>query len=155
MRQYLISVVITAILIALSELILPQGRLKTVINTVFAIVLLLCLISPISDLENFELTEDVFNEQTILPESDDSVVSYFDSRIANYYENEFKKKLFDEDLITERIEVEICNTQIVKIQIFLSNLVIPEENSHININVIRNYLSEILSVDLERIEVYA
>ena len=150
MKQYLISVVITAVLIALSELILPHGKLRAVVNTVFAIVLLLCLISPISRVDDFELSKEVFIGEPSTPNLNQGVTAYFDGRISAYYENEFKNKLFDEDLITERIEVEICNTQIVKIQIYLSNLVIPEENSHINITVIKNYLSKILGVDLER-----
>ncbi len=63
-------------------------------------------------------------------------------------------KLKENYLIAERVEVEICNLQIVKVKVFLSNLVIPSENEHININVIKSYVSNLIQIDEEKVEIY-
>ena len=62
---------------------------------------------------------------------------------------------FSNDLICEKVIVEISNTSIKKIKIFLSNLVIPEDNEHINNIVIANFVAEILGVNAEKVEIYA
>ncbi len=155
MKTYIISVVISSVLISLSELIIPQGKLKTVVSTVFSIVLLISMISPLVDF-NFDDSEYVFSitdeNQT---ENSQNFDDYFDLKAEKYYSNRYKNILKENDLICERVIVEISKLNIYKIQIFLSNLVIPENNEHINNNVIRNYVAEILGIPKERIEIYA
>ena len=70
------------------------------------------------------------------------------------YENTYIIILEDYDLIAERVEVEICRSEIQKIRIYLSNLVIKDSDERININVITKYISEILNADIDKIEVY-
>lgn len=155
MKTYIISVVISSVLISLSELIIPQGKLKTVVSTVFSIVLLISMISPLVDF-NFDESEYVFsNTSESQTENIQNFDEYFDLKAEEYYSNRYKNILKENDLICERVIVEISKLNIQKIQIFLSNLVIPENNEHINNNVIRNYVAEILGVPRERIEIYA
>ena len=155
MKTYIISVVISSVLISLSELIIPQGKLKTVVSTVFSIVLLISMISPLVDF-NFDDSKYVFsNTDESITESKQNFDEYFDLKAEEYYSNRYKNLLKENDLICERVIVEISKLNIQKIQIFLSNLVIPENNEHINNNVIRNYVAEILGIPKERIEIYA
>ena len=155
MKAYITSVVITSVLIALSELILPQGKLKVVVNTVFSIVLLISMITPLKQ-SNLVFITPTFNEQ--LGEFDytnQSVEEYFNEKAKIYYQEKFLNLLKENNLIAERVDVEICNMQIIKVQIYLSNLVIPENNSHININVIQNYVSNVLGVNADLVVVHA
>ena len=155
MKEYLISIVLTAVSIAISELILPQGKLKTIVNTVFSLTILISVISPLSSSE--EINADfIFNEiDSNLNQYDSSINNYFDMRAEELYAIQFKNQLLENNLVAEQIIVEIYNMKINKIKIYLSNLVIPEENSHINNNVIAIYIANVLEVDQEMVEVYA
>ncbi|MBE5742224.1 MAG: hypothetical protein E7360_02750 [Clostridiales bacterium] len=154
MKSYLLSVVITSVLIALSELIIPQGKLKSVVNVIFTVVLLISIISPITEIDLDEAIS-VFNPTESEVVLDGNAENYLTSKIKDYYEKEFKIKLLGEDLVAEKIIVEINRMEIMKIQIYLSNLVIPENNEHINNIVIQNYVAEILGVDGQKVEIYA
>ena len=155
MKAYITSVVLTSVLIALSELILPHGRLKVVVNTVFSIVLLISMLTPLRS-NNIDFDLPVFNNQSSVTDyNNQDVQSYFNDRISEYYQEKFSSELKRNNLIAERVEVEICNMEIIKVQIFLSNLVIPENNEHININVIQNYVAKIIGVDAEKVVAYA
>lgn len=154
MKTYLISVVVTSIVIALSELIIPQGKLKTVVNTVLSIVLLIAMITPFADIK-VEDDLPVFNPNNQSQGYEIDENGYFDQRLKPYIEQVYLNKLKDNDLICEKVIVEISQTTIKKIKIFLSNLVIPEDNSHINNSVIANYVARILGVNKEKVEIYA
>lgn len=155
MKVYLLTIITTSVVVALAEMILPNGKLKLVVNTVFSITVLLSVVGVLKNINVEEYTY-VFDEINDSPnyENLDYIYEHFDESVSNYYENLFISKLKDENLIAEKIKVEICNLQIIKVQVFLSNLVIPTENEHINNNVIRNYVSNVLQVDLEKVEVY-
>ena len=154
MKAYVISIVICSILIALTELILPQKRLKSVVNTVFSISLLVIMIKPLSNDED-QIYIPTFNQNSQQTKPDSNYFNnYFDERFEKYYETLYQRQLLNSDLVTDKIIVEIENMQILSVQIFLSNLVIPEENTHINNNVIVNYLAEILGLEKEKVQIY-
>ena len=79
---------------------------------------------------------------------------YVDSKLENYYESAFISLLKDNDLICEKVNVEICNKEIEKTEVYLSNLVFDEKNAHININVIADYVAEKIGVDRSKVVVY-
>ena len=91
--------------------------------------------------ETTEKSTSVFNE-------------YVDSELENYYESAFISLLKDNDLICEKVNVEICNKEIEKTEVYLSNLVFDEKNAHININVIADYVAEKIGVDRSKVVVY-
>ena len=153
MKAYIISIVVTSILIALTELVLPQSKLKPVINTVFSLTLLLVTISPLSNKSQNEYLPTFSSNNQIIDYTE--LAKNYNSRIEDYYALLYKKQLLDNNLVAEKVIVKISNMNIEKIQIFLSNLVIPEENSHINNNVIASYVAEILKVELCKVEIYA
>ncbi len=154
MKAYVISIVICSILIALTELILPQKRLKSVVNTVFSISLLVIMIKPLSNDEDQNYIP-TFNQNSQQTKPDSNYFNnYFDERFEKYYEALYQRQLLNSDLVTDKIIVEIENMQILCVQIFLSNLVIPEENTHINNNVIVNYVAEILGLEKEKVQIY-
>ena len=154
MKPYIISVVICSILISLTELIVPQKRLKSVVSTVFSLSLLTVMIKPLNSGE-VQIYIPTFNQNSAQITTDVNYLNeYFEDRFEKYYQTLFEKQLRSNDLITEKIIVEIVNTQIENVQIFLSNLVIPEKNEHINNNVIANYVAEILDLDVKKVQIY-
>lgn len=155
MKEYIISVVITAVLISLAELILPQGKLKSIVNTVFSLTLLISMITPLKNADMQIIP--TFNQIEIDNKNEELtyVSDYVDGKVAKYYATKYKNVLLENDLVAERVFVEIDNLQIVKVKIFLSNLVIPEENEHINNNVIASYVAQILGIDAKRVEIHA
>ncbi|MBQ9782285.1 MAG: hypothetical protein IJW26_03775 [Clostridia bacterium] len=155
MQAYLLTVILTSVAVSLAEMIMPNGKLKIVVNTVFSIAILLSVVSSLQNIESEDF-KVVFNDisSDINYEELNYVSEYFDESASKYYQSYYKDKLKSEDLIAERVEVEICNLQIIKVSVFLSNLVIPEENEHININVIKSYVADVLSLSKERIEIY-
>ena len=154
MKPYIISVVICSILISLTELIVPQKRLKSVVSTVFSLSLLTVMIKPLNSGE-VQINIPTFNQNSAQITTDVNYLNeYFEDRFEKYYQTLFEKQLRSNDLITEKIIVEIVNTQIENVQIFLSNLVIPEKNEHINNNVIANYVAEILDLDVKKVQIY-
>ena len=153
MKAYLLTVVITSIIVSLAEMILPSGKLKIVVNTVFSITILLAVVSSLSNVDETDY-QAVFNQQTQNFNGLNYISEHFDKHAEKYYNSLYIDKLKENDLIAERIEVEICNLQIVKVKVFLSNLVIPSENEHININVIKSYVSNLISIDKEKVEIY-
>lgn len=155
MKSYILSVVITSILIALSELVLPQGKMKIVVGTIFSIVLLFSILSPLVSV-GFDDSMFVFNSESEVENlSNEKIEEYFDLKIENYYQKEYERSLMDNDLVVEQIKVEVSRKELVKVEIFLSNLVIPEDNSHINNYVITNYVAKILGVDSSLVTIYA
>ncbi len=155
MKSYIVSIVITSIIIALTELILPHGKLKSVVRTVFSLTLLVTMISPLSKDEFIQGVPSFKQEVEQNITNPYYVNEYFEDRLEIYYQTLFKNQLLKSDLVTEDIIVEIDNMQICKVKIFLSNLVIPENNLHIDNNVIAKYVANVLQIDVSKVEIYA
>lgn len=154
MKSYLFIVIITSIAISLSELILPNGKLKTVASTAFSLILLLTTLTPLSG-SKLDISVPTFGiESNIDVNTESYIIEYFNDKNEEYYEKEYNLILKAENLITEKIIVEISNNKIIKIEIYLSNLVIPENNQHINNIVMQNYVADILGVDSKIVVVY-
>ncbi len=151
MKTYLISVCLTAIIISLCEFILPQGRMKNAVWTVVSVLFAITLIKPIL---NFNVEEIVDFDKYIDNYSDSKTVGYFDEKEESYLEKYYKQLLFEKDIVAEKVKVEISRMNILKIEVYLSNLVIGENNEHINNSVICDYVAKTLNVDTEKVIVY-
>ena len=152
MKTYLISLFIIVVLISVVQIILPKGKITSAATCVLSFAMALCFINALGGIsldvvgfnfkgETTEKSTSVFNE-------------YVDSKLENYYESAFISLLKDNDLICEKVNVEICNKEIEKTEVYLSNLVFDEKNAHININVIADYVAEKIGVDRSKVVVY-
>ena len=152
MKTYLISLFIIVVLISVVQIILPNGKITSAATCVLSFAMALCFINALGGIsldfvgfnfkgETTEKSTSVFNE-------------YVDSELENYYESAFISLLKDNDLICEKVNVEICNKEIEKTEVYLSNLVFDEKNAHININVIADYVAEKIGVDRSKVVVY-
>ena len=149
MTTYITSVLIVAVSLTVAQLVLPKGRLKTAVEAAISVIFIAAMVIPFTDLDFNSLIEP--ETATV---STDLNLDGASVEMEKYCEKYFKERLKNIDLIAERVEVEISRGEIIKIDIYLSNLVIEENNAHININVIENYVAEKLSLNPEKISVH-
>lgn len=152
MKTYLISLFIIVVLISVVQIILPKGKITSAATCVLSFSMALCFINALGGI-SFDFVGFNFKGETT--EKSTSVFNeYVDSELENYYESAFISLLKDNDLICEKVNVEICNKEIEKTEVYLSNLVFDEKNAHININVIGDYVAEKIGVDRSKVVVY-
>lgn len=152
MKTYLISLFIIVVLISVVQIILPKGKITSAATCVLSFAMALCFINALGGI-SFDFVGFNFKGETT--EKSTSVFNeYVDSKLENYYESAFISLLKDNDLICEKVNVEICNKEIEKTEVYLSNLVFDEKNAHININVIADYVAEKIGVDRGKVVVY-
>lgn len=140
MREWLISITATIIISLIILLILPEGKLYGIIKSIFSILALLTIISPIIKLEGIKAPEDfIFGENNIILE--ENYLDYMDNEkikdiksncikiIQDYYSNQIKIDIeFYRDnqlrLIISKITIDLSNA---KLNNFLSNSNAKEE----------------------------
>lgn len=152
MKTYLISLFIIVVLISVVQIILPKGKITAAATCVLSFAMVSCFIKTLGGL-SFDFID--YNDESGAAEKTATVFNeYVDSSLEKYYESAFISVLNDNDLVCEKVNVEICNKEIKKTEVYLSNLVIDEKNEHININVITDYVAEKIGVDRNKVVVY-
>lgn len=152
MKTYLISLFIIVVLISVVQIILPKGKITSAATCVLSFAMAFCFINAIGGI-SFDF--DSYSNKSEATEKNMAVFNeYVDSNLEKYYESAFVSALKDNDLICEKVNVEICNKEIEKTEVYLSNLVFDEKNAHININVIADYVAEKIGVDRNKVVVY-
>jgi len=152
MKTYLISLFIIVVLISVVQIILPKGKITAAATCVLSFAMVLCFIKALGGL-SIDFTE-YHDESGTTGKHAAAFNEYVDSNLEKYYESAFISVLKDNDLVCERVNVEICNKEIKKTEVYLSNLVIDGKNEHININVITDYVAEKIGVDRNKVVVY-
>ena len=155
LKPYFITIIVTAVALSLSELIIPQSKMKITVKTVFSFVFLLAMIKPFINFDfsvsNLDFTKDK-TSQTYMRQG--VISDNYEKIIAEKYAERYKAVLKENDLICEKINVDYSDGKIKKIQVYLSNMVIAENNRNINNNVIGDYVAKTLNADRELIVIY-
>ena len=149
MTAYIISVLVAATSLSVAELIIPKGRLKSTVEIAISLIFISVMLMPVVDFDFSSVDLKYDTDYT-----DEAVTTYVENSLEKYYEKSYFKALKDAELIADKINVEFCGTKLNKIEIYLSNLVIEENNEHINITVIENYIAEKLNIQVELLTVY-
>lgn len=152
MKTYLITILVTIVLISVVQLALPKGKTSETATKILSFVLIFCFLKPLGTFSLNLVERDKLNSE--VDKNVAKVEKYVDENLGKYYEKCFFDTLKENDLICEKINVEICDKKLIKTEIYLSNLVIAENNEHININVITDYVAEKLGIDRGCLTVY-
>ncbi len=152
MKTYLITILITIVLISVVQLALPKGKTSETATKILSFALIFCFLKPLGTFSLNLIDRDKLNSE--VSGNVAAFGNYVDENLEKYYETCFFETLKANDLICEKVIVEICNKKLIKTEIYLSNLVIAENNEHININVITDYVAEKLGIDRGRLTVY-
>ncbi len=152
MKTYLITILVTIVLISVVQLALPKGKTSETATKILSFVLIFCFLKPLGTFSLNLVERDKLNSE--VDKNVAKVEKYVDENLGKYYEKCFFDTLKENDLICEKVNVEICDKKLIKTEIYLSNLVIAENNEHININVITDYVAEKLGIDRGCLTVY-
>lgn len=152
MKTYLITILVTIVLISVVQLALPKGKTSETATKILSFVLIFCFLKPLGTFSLNLVERDKLNSE--VDKNVAKVEKYVDENLGKYYEKCFFDTLKENDLICEKVNVEICDKKLIKTEIYLSNLVIAENNEHININVITDYVAEKLGIDRGYLTVY-
>lgn len=152
MKTYLITILVTIVLISVVQLALPKGKTSETATKILSFVLIFCFLKPLGTFSLNLVERDKLNSE--VDKNVAAIEKYVDENLGKYYEKCFFDTLKENDLICEKVNVEICDKKILKTEIYLSNLVIAENNEHININVITDYVAEKLGIDRGCLTVY-
>lgn len=135
--EWVVSVVGVVFFGVVADIILPQGQTSKYIKSIFAIITVFVIISPLPNLfDNFANQEDLFFEQ----ESVELEQSLIDQLVFLKQEEmeESLKILFEENGVYNvefEVEIDFENGKYTKdkIKIYLKNAVIQNEDKNINI----------------------
>ncbi len=152
MKTYLITILVTIVLISVVQLALPKGKTSETATKILSFVLIFCFLKPLGTFSLNLVERDKLNSE--VDKNVAAIEKYVDENLGKYYEKCFFDTLKENDLICEKVNVEICDKKLIKTEIYLSNLVIAENNEHININVITDYVAEKLGIDRGCLTVY-
>lgn len=133
LSSYLITLTSVAILVTISQLIMPEGRMKGITKIVFQFVLIVTLVSPIlSKNVDFNLNYDSVEFSV-----DQTAVNYLKEERAKILENECIEKLELEGIKGVKINIQFNRdfdkTYIEKVVLNFDDLVITAQTEHINI----------------------
>ncbi len=154
---YLLSLTALVVIASVSQMILPDGRLKKTSKVIFCLVLITCLLKPIFVNLTFDLNFD-FDTSSSTQTIDQTSICQIDKLKSEEIENYAKTILDKENIPYEDVNVELLsgstNLNLKKIAVKLNKSRIKDESEHINIT--RKticILKERLSLNEEVIEV--
>jgi len=151
MKAYFITIATIAIIISVSDLITPDGKMKDICKIIMSFLFLTAMLKPIAETDFSKLLSDITSEASL---TDETFLSYVEEKEEKYYENYYYSKLKEDNIIAESVNVTIEDNEIKKVEIKLSNPVMADENEHINIIVVKNYIANLLGLNSESVTVY-
>ena len=151
MAGWLLSVFSAVMIVSLTSLLLPEGRLSKFVKPFVSLVIMFVVLSPIVNIGEF-ISGDAFENGTYI-ETDKDVLSRIASAKIEYYSENCVK-------IAEKNGIKNCTVQIeynvnenmmptVKgVSVNLKNAVISSDNEHIVIlQRLKKEISEYLSIE--------
>jgi stage III sporulation protein AF len=155
---WLLSILGVVIIGVLADILTPEGEMQKYIRSVFAIITVFVIISPLPSLLNKEFDlENVFNKSRIVYDS-----NYFENINRQYaltIEKTVKNSLEENGYAVNFIVVDythfVSDFNVEYINIYLSNLVIGGNPAHINKKEdILRLVQEAVKINKERIRIY-
>lgn len=155
---YILNIVGIVVLGVLINIILPSGVMSKYINSIFALIVVFVIISPIPGLLNYK-----FNVDEILAnangEIDNSFVYLINSQTVQQLEITLEKLISNKgyNFVDVTVDANIFETplNLQKIRVYLANLVISGQGLHINkYNDIKQVILENVLIKEELIVFY-
>lgn len=155
MSEWLLTVAGIAIISFLIKIIMPDGVTRNLVSFILSAICVLAIVNPLSSYLN--KGNDYFYDLTF--ELDEDYLRFATECKKDYYltisKSTLKKRGIDlnyaEFLFSDENDIQTLK----KIYIKTSDLVIIENDEHINITYItKNTLAELFSINLEQIEIY-
>ena len=116
--------------------------------------MIFCFLKPLNTLSFDVGTQEEQTNESLQADNIAAFNDFVDRSLEKYYSTAFKEVLKENNLICERVVVEICDKNLTKTEIYLSNPVMSDDSEHININVITDYVANLLGLQREIVTVY-
>lgn len=157
--NWIISIVGVVILSVLIDLILPEGQMQKYIKSVFSVVIVLTMVSPILkiDISSIDFNKFIYNESSV----------EINTNYLNNYNEDYKKSLEEivENALKDggflNVEVEISynlsnnNFEIEKVKLDIKKLVINANQVHIDkYKEMQTIVENLLNVKEDLIVIY-
>lgn len=155
MKEWILSLVGMGFLGVLIEVIVPNGKLNTFIKSIFALLLLYVIVSPLPELFNKGVNINLDYE--LLSDSD-YVVTLNEAKLENY-ELSIKDQLSNLGISNVDIQfyADTSKTELIiqKVYVNTINIVLNEKDKHINISdIILEIISDTLNIDKGEVVIY-
>lgn len=155
---WLISVVGIVILGVLIDVILPNGAINKYIKAVYAFIIILVIVSPLTKITSIDVTKENFFNQGQLQLDEDYINS-----LNRKLENQLKTSIIEDAKKNGMNNVEVSfvsengdyQLKILQVNIFLGNLVIDSDFKHIDkYQVLYSIVYTYIKIDKENINFY-
>lgn len=134
--SWIISIVGIVILGVLVDLILPEGQMQKYIKSIFSIIVVLTMVSPLLqiDIDKIDFDRFIYNETSV--ELNDNYLKNYneDYKIAleNLLIENLKEKGFSGVIVAISYNLSNTNFEIEKVELNIKNLVINTNQVHID-----------------------
>ena len=152
MKGYFVLIAAGCVFLSLAQLILPKGKTNKCVTCMLAVCFALIIIGPLQ--KGGDLFSSKFFAYDEVPDESVEAATFLDDYLAEKYADNYKKLLLQSGIVAESVKVEFCRAKLQKLSVYLSNLVIIDEDGSINSNVIADYVANVLSVSSDKVEIY-
>lgn len=145
---YAASVTSVALIITVSQSLLPDGKCKNAVKIVFRFLLIITVVNPLLK-SNFNVNFSFDSAEVAI---DDEAVSYIEQEKISIIEIKCEEILNKEGIFVKEVEITAYRHEgkyfIEKVTVILDEKRITDETEHINItSKTKSLLSDLLSVD--------
>lgn len=159
MKDWILSIGVTIIIITILSFMLPSGKLSNLIKSFFSILLMLVVLRPLTTLtqeKNFEIFYSTSSEINL----QDNYLHFIENKVIDKYKkqcedvlNKFNIKQAEITIILGDENLNI--SYIKKIYINLEKAVIISNTEHINIiDEIKDNISTFFNIENNKVEIY-
>lgn len=150
MKEWILSVGLTIILITVISLLLPEGRMGKFISSLFPLILLLVIIKPLLYVDFNDINVSQLQIENKIDVQNEYILKTSKRKANNYEkicENVLKNNNYEN--ATVKIDFDIIKEKflIKKVKINLKNAVFIDKNKHIDITKITEEISLSLLID--------
>lgn len=151
---YVSAVLSVALIITISQSILPEGRCKNAAKIIFRFILIIAVINPLLT-TNLNIELPIKSNDVVI---DEEAISFIEEEKISVIEKKCAEILQKEGIFVQEIEISAylssTNYFIEKVTVILDEKRITDESEHINIiSKAKSLLSDLLKIDKEVITV--
>lgn len=151
---YVSAVLSVALIITISQSILPEGRCKNAAKIIFRFILIIAVINPLLT-TNLNIELPIKSNDVVI---DEEAISFIEEEKISVIEKKCAEILQKEGVFVQEIEISAylssTNYFIEKVTVILDEKRITDESEHINIiSKAKSMLSDLLKIDKEVITV--
>lgn len=146
-----LSILGIAVITTVAEMLLPQGKMRTVIRSVTATVAALVIITPIPQLIKHGINFD-FSATAV--ETDKEYLEFVEKTKSELVSAAAEKYLTEKGYDGVKVSVELDGYAVKSVSANIVESIMPDGSGHINKSEIKTMLAEFFGIDKEAVMAY-